>query len=81
MAEPREVRILIGKRHYTMQTELDNDELNGVVDIVNEVCGSISDPADQEDMLMLTCLHLAYNLKKISKVLEPVNKRLNDLKL
>ena len=80
MAERREVRISIGKRNYLMQTELDDDTLSRVVGIVNEVCGSIEGNIDHDSLLMLTCLQLAYNLEKISVLLEPLDKRLNDVK-
>ena len=79
MVERREVRILIGKRHYLMQTELDGDTLDRVVGILNEVCELIGENIDQDSMLMLACLHLAYNIEKISKRLEPLDRRLNDL--
>ena len=80
LAERREVRIAIGKRSYFIHTELDDDTLNRVVDIVNEVCGSISGHVDRDSLLMLTCLQLAYNLEKISGLLEPLDRRLSDLK-
>ena len=79
MAKLREVRIPIGKRSYPMQTELDDDTFKRVVEIVNEVCGTISD-TDQDRMLVLACLQLAYNLEKVSGLLESLDRRLNDLK-
>ena len=80
MAERREVCVFIGKRNYIMQTELDDDTLDRVVGIVNEVCDAISGTIDQNSLLMLTCLQLAYNLEKISERLEPFDRRLDDLK-
>ena len=80
MAERREVRIMIGKRHYRTETVLDNEELVRVVGIVNEVSDAIGSSIDQESLLMLTCLQLAYNLGKVSELLEPLDKRLKDLK-
>ncbi|MCL2010802.1 MAG: hypothetical protein FWG71_09725 [Synergistaceae bacterium] len=79
-AKLREVRVLIGKRSYFMQTELDDDTLNRVVDTVNEVCRGIGGNMDQDSLLMLTCLQLAYNLDKVSALLESLDGRLNDLK-
>jgi len=64
-----------------MQTDLDDDKLKRVVGIVNEVCGSMSSNIDQEGLLMLTCLHLAYDLEKIPQLLEPLNRKLEDLTL
>ena len=80
MAERREIRVTIGQRSYPMQTELDDDTLNRVVGIVNEVCGAISGNVDHDSLLMLTCLQLAYNLEKISRLLEPLDEKLNELK-
>ena len=81
MAKQREVRILIGKRTYLMQTELDDDTLKRVVGTVNEVCGAIGKNVDQDNMLVLTCLHLAYNIEKISKRLKFIDRKLSDMKL
>ena len=80
MAELREVRIPIGKRSYPMQTGLDEDTFKRVVEIVNEVCGTIDSNADQDRLLVLTCLQLAYKLEKISRLLESLDKKLSDLK-
>jgi len=63
-----------------MQTQLDDDRLNRVVGIVNDVCGRIDGDIDQENLLMLTCLQLAYNLEKITGLLESLDGKLNDLK-
>ena len=80
LTERREVVIPIGKRSYLMQTQLDDDRLNRVVGIVNDVCGRIDGDIDQENLLMLTCLQLAYNLEKITGLLESLDGKLNDLK-
>ena len=79
MADKREVRIPIGKRSYLLQTELDDDALNRVVAIVNEIGRAIADNLDQDNMLMLVCLQLAYNLEKVSGLLETLDKRLSDI--
>jgi hypothetical protein len=63
-----------------MLTELDDETLGRVVGAVNEICGAKSGGIDQENLLMLTCLQLSYNLDKISEILKPVDKRLNDIK-
>ena len=81
MAERREVRVSIVKKNYFIQTELDDDTLNRVVETVNEVCGAISGHVDRDTLLMLTCMQLAYNLEKVSELLEPLDRRLNDLKI
>ena len=81
MADRREVRIQIGKRNYLVQTELDNETLKRVVDIVKEAGGAINGNVDQENLLMFTCLQLAYSLEKTSELLEFFNRRFDDLKL
>ena len=77
--ERREVNIFIGKRTYRIQTELDDDALGRIKDIVNEACGSINKNIDQNDLLVLTCLQLAYNIEKISHLLDSLDKRLSNL--
>ena len=79
MANRREVRILVGRRSYRMQTELDDATLNRVVGIVEEVCEAVDDSVDQNHLLMLTCLQLAYNIEKISELLGPLDRKLNNL--
>ena len=81
MADRREVRIKIGKRSYSIQTELDDEMLKRVVDIVKEAGGVINGSVDQDNLLMLTCLQLAYNLEKVSELLEIFDRGFNDLKL
>jgi len=81
LADRREVRIKIGKRSYSIQTELDDEMLKRVVDIVKEAGGVINGSVDQDNLLMLTCLQLAYNLEKVSELLEIFDRRFNDLKL
>ena len=79
MAERREVCIPIGKRTYTIQTDLGDDAIGRIVGIVNEAGGTIGEDIDQNNLLMLTCLHLAYNLEKISRLLESLDRKLKDL--
>ena len=79
MTERREVNVSIGKRTYLIQTELDDETLGRVEDIVKEACESLSGNIDQSSLLMLTCLHLAYNIEKMSHLLDSLDRRLNDL--
>jgi hypothetical protein len=62
-----------------MQTALDEEELKRVIAIVDEVGQAIGKDYDQDHLLMLTCLQLAYSLEKISKYLEPLESRLENL--
>ena len=79
MAELREIRVLIGKRSYRMQTALDESMLSRVMSIVNEVAEAIGDGVGQDHLMMLTCLQLAYSLEKIKEGLGPLAERLEDL--
>ena len=80
MAKLREVRIPIGKRNYPMQTELDEDSFKRVVGIVDEIYETIDSDTDQDRLLVLMCLQLAYKLEKITEILESLDKKLNELK-
>ena len=62
-----------------MQTELDDDTLNRVIGIVNEVYGAIGGSVDQDSLLIMTCLQLAYNLETVSRHLRSLDKRLDVL--
>jgi hypothetical protein len=62
-----------------MQTALDEPTLARVISIVDEVGQAIGDGTDQDHLLMLTCLQLAYSLETISKNLESLEERLESL--
>jgi hypothetical protein len=62
-----------------MQTTLDESTFNRVLSIVEEVGESIGENTDQDNLLILTCLQLAYSLEKISKILGPLEKELETL--
>ena len=62
-----------------MQTVLDEPTLSRVVSIVDEVGQAIESGTDQDHLLMLTCLQLAYTLEKISTHLEQMEIRLENL--
>ena len=79
MAGRREVRVFIRKRSYRVQTDLDEETLNRVVGIVDEVSKAIDDRIDQDNLLLLTCLQLAYNIDNISGLLGALDRRLNKL--
>lgn len=76
LTELREVRILIGKRNYRVQTALDDGSLARVTSLVTDIAKGIGDGMDQENLLFFTCLNLAYSLEKISRRL---NGLLDDL--
>ena len=77
MRNARNVFLTIGKESYTVNTPLDNDELDRVKAIINDACGEIVKGARQEDLLLVTCLRLAYSLDsvngKLKKILEKID--------
>jgi len=60
-----------------MQTKLDDDMLNKVVGIVNDIYGTIGDSGDQDSLLIMTCLQLAYNLEMVSGHLRSLDSKLD----
>lgn len=77
MRTSRDVFLTIGKGTYTIHTPLDTEELDRVKSLIDDACGEIVKGAKQEDMLMITCLRLAYSLDtvntKLRKVLEHID--------
>lgn len=78
MRTSRDVFLTIGKSTYTINTPLETQELDRVKALIDEACGEIIKGAKQEDILMLTCLRLAYTLdgvsSKLAKILELIDK-------
>ena len=72
MSGLREVRIVIGKRSYRIQTALSEDTLERVISMVADVSQNIGDGVEQESLLLLTCLQFAYSLDKISRRVTPL---------
>lgn len=66
MSQLREVFLNIGKQSYSVKTRLDKETLERVRGMINEACGSPVKGVSQEDLLMLTCLQLAYMLDTVS---------------
>ena len=66
----RGVVLNIGKSVYTINTQLDNEALDRVREIIDEACGEITKGARQEDILMLACLRLAYSLDSVCEKLK-----------
>ncbi len=78
MRTSRDVFLTIGKGTYTINTPLENEELDRIKNLINDASGEIIKGAKQEDILMLTCLRLAYSLdsvgNKVRKILENIDK-------
>ena len=79
MKNPRDVALNIGKSIYTINTPLDNDALDRVKNIINDACGEIRKGTKQEDLLMLTCLRLAYSLDAVNEKLKIILGQLNEV--
>ena len=77
MKTSRDVFLTIGKGTYTIYTPLSDEEIDRVKAVIDDACGEILKGATQEDMLMLTCLRLAYSLdsvnEKLKKILESID--------
>ncbi len=72
MRTSRDVFLTIGKGSYTIHTPLENDELDRIKGLIDEACGEIITGAKQEDLLMITCLKLAYSLDTVNEKLRKI---------
>jgi hypothetical protein len=61
----REVDIEIGRRTYSLYTALSEAEFSRVADIMSGAAANL-DNADQEHVMLLACLRLAYGLDRVS---------------
>ncbi len=77
MRTSRDVFLTIGKGSYTIHTPLENDEIDRIKAIIDDACGEIVKGAKQEDMLMLTCLKLAYSLDTVNEKLRKILERID----
>ncbi len=68
----RDITLNIGKGIYNVNTSLDNEALDRVKGLIDEACGEISKSTRQEDLLMLTCLRLAYGLDSVNEKLKAI---------
>ena len=70
----REVTIRIGKKNYFVKTALDDESLKGIHSLFRELTEGLENSLDQEDLLLISCLHLAWLLdsteKKLHEALE-----------
>ena len=72
MKSSRDITLNIGKSVYSVNTSLDNEALDRVKGLIDEACGEISKGTQQEDMLVLACLRLAYSLDTVNEKLKAV---------
>ena len=78
MRNSRDVYLTIGKSSYTLNTSIDNETLDRIKALIDEACGEIIKGAKQEDILMLTCVRLAYSLDTINEKLKTVLEKINE---
>lgn len=77
MGASRDVWITIGKQNYSVETGLEPDAVERIKALIMSACGSPAKGINQEELLVLTCLQLAYSLDRASEGLE---KLLDELK-
>lgn len=70
MGASRDIWISIGKKNYRVETVLDSDAVDRIESLVAAACGSPAKGANQEELLVLACLQLAFSLDKASEALE-----------
>ena len=78
MRTSRDVYLTIGKSTYTFNTPIENDGLDRIKSLIDDACGEIVKGAKQEDILMLTCVRLAYALDSVNGKLKEILEKLNE---
>ncbi len=78
MRTSRDVYLTIGKGSYTLNTSIDNETLDRIKALIDEACGEIIKGAKQEDILMLTCVRLAYALDTINGKLKIILDKIHE---
>jgi hypothetical protein len=68
--EKRSVRIKLGKRSYNVRTALEPEQLDRIVALLHRVVEESGNNRDQEELLGLTSLRLAFFLDDIASKLE-----------
>lgn len=77
MTPLREVTVKIGKKAYYLRTSLDDESFKTITGMAAEIAESINTP-DQENVLLLSCLHFAWQLQKMGKILEKTLEQVTD---
>ena len=78
MRTSRDVYLTIGKSSYTLNTPIENDELDRIKSLIDDACGEIVKGAKQEDILMLTCVRLAYALDNVNEKLKDILAKIDE---
>ncbi len=77
MKNSRDVFLTIGKKTYRVATPLEEEDVDRMKILIDEACGSEFKNADQEDLLVLTCLRLAYSLDAVSGKIQNIIAKLD----
>ena len=77
MDDSKDVYLLIGKKNYCVRTALDDETLARVKLLINEAYGQPKRGVDQENLLTLTCLQLAYALDTVRGKLDALMEKLD----
>lgn len=78
MRTSRDVYLTIGKGSYTFNTPIENEELDRIKSLIDDACGEIVKGANQEDILMLTCVRLAYALDTVNEKLKNILAKIDE---
>ncbi|MBQ9566171.1 MAG: hypothetical protein IJU98_11355 [Synergistaceae bacterium] len=73
----RDVSLTIGKGIYNIKTPLKEDVLERVKSLIDHAYGAPIRGMGQEDLLVLTCLKLAYTLDAVATKLNGALERLD----
>ncbi|MBQ9418965.1 MAG: hypothetical protein IJU31_01170 [Synergistaceae bacterium] len=77
MKTSRDVYFTIGKSSYSFNTSISNEEIDRLKSLIDDACGEIVKGARQEDILMLTCVRLAYALDSVNEKLKKILERID----
>ena len=73
----RDVFLTIGKGAYNIKTPIDEDVLGRVKDLIDHAYGTPIRGMGQEELLVLTCLKLAYALDSVGNKLTGLIERID----
>lgn len=62
--------IRIGKKSYFLKTTLDDESIKAITDLSADITREFEGSLDQENLLLLSCLQLAWLLEKLGRKLE-----------
>lgn len=67
---PRTIRVVLGKKQYSIKTSLDEKASDRVVSLLQEAFSKTPYNVDYEERLLLVALQLVYDLISLEKRLE-----------